>query len=66
MATYKALFLVAVFTAVCGWGLVQLNVGAHHSDPLWALGTAAAFITILLIDVWMFFAVAKDEPFRWE
>jgi hypothetical protein len=66
MATYKALFFVLLFTAASGWGLVQLGVGDHHTDPLWALGTSISFIMILLINVWMFFAIAKDEPFRWE
>jgi hypothetical protein len=66
MATYKALLAVTLFTVACGWGLVQLDVGSHHFDPIWALGTAIVFISILLINVWMFFAIAKDEPFRWE
>jgi hypothetical protein len=66
MATYKALLAVILFTVACGWGLVQLDVGSHHSDPIWALGTAIVFISILLVNVWMFFAIAKDEPFRWE
>jgi len=66
MASFKAFLAVLVFTALCGYGLVQLGVGDHHADPLWALGTSIAFLTILVIDVWLFFAVAKDEPFRWE
>jgi len=66
MASFKAFLAVLVFTAVCGYGLVQLGVGEYHTDPLWALGTSVAFLTILVIDVWLFFAIAKDEPFRWE
>jgi hypothetical protein len=66
MVSFKAFSAVAAFTALCIYGLVLLGVGAHHQDPLWALGTAFAFIAILTIDVWMFFAIAKDEPFRWE
>ena len=66
MASFKAFLAVLVFTALCGYGLVHLGVGEHHTDPLWALGTSIAFLTILVTDVWLFFAVAKDEPFRWE
>jgi hypothetical protein len=66
MVSFKAFSAVAAFTAVCIYGLILLGVGAHHQDPLWALGTALAFITILVVDVWMFFAIAQDEPFRWE
>jgi len=66
MASFKAFLAVLVFTALCGYGLVQLGVGEHHTDPLWALGTSIAFLTVLVIDVWLFFAIAKDQPFRWE
>ena len=66
MVSFKAFSAVAAFTAICIYALVWLGVGAHHQDPLWALGTSVAFIAILVIDVWMFFAIAKDEPFRWE
>ena len=66
MASFKGFLAVLLFTAACGFGLVQLDVGSHHTDPLWALGTASSFIVILLIDVWLFFAIAKDKPFRWE
>jgi hypothetical protein len=65
MGSLKAFLAVAVFTALCGFGLVALDVGAHHTDPLWALGTSVALITILIVDVWLFFAIAKDEPLRW-
>ena len=66
MASFKAFLAVLVFTALCGLGLVQMGVGQHHTDAVWALGTSITFLTILVIDVWLFFAIAKDEPFRWE
>jgi len=66
MTSFKAFLAVLVFTALCGYGLVGLGVGGHHTDPVWALGTSVAFLTILIVDVWLFFAIAKDEPFRWE
>lgn len=66
MVSFKAFLAVLAFTALCGFGLVQLGVGQHHTDPVWALGTSITFLTILVIDVWLFFAIAKDAPFRWE
>lgn len=66
MVSFKAFTAVFAFTAICVYGLVLLGVGEHHQNPIWALGTATALITILIVDVWMFFAIAKDEPFRWE
>lgn len=66
MSTFKGLLAITIFTALVVWGALQLNVGAHHTDPLWALGTSVGFLVMLIIDVWLFFAVAKDDPFRWE
>lgn len=66
MSTFKGLLAITIFTAIVVWGALQLNVGAHHTDPLWALGTAIGFLVMLITDVWLFFAVAGDDPFKWE
>jgi hypothetical protein len=66
MSTFKGLLAITIFTALCVYGALLLDVGAHHRDPLWALGFAVGFIVMLITDVWLFFAVAKDDPFKWE
>ncbi len=66
MRSLKALSAVFAFTAICAYALVLLGVGEHHQNPFWALGTSIAFLSILIVDVWMFFAIAGEEPFRWE
>ncbi|MGB5832131.1 MAG: hypothetical protein WBG92_09100 [Thiohalocapsa sp.] len=66
MVSFKAFSAVLAFTAVCVYGLILLGVGEHHQNPVRALGTSLALLSIMVIDVWMFFAIAKDEPFRWE
>ena len=66
MKTVLALFSIAAFTAVVGFILVTLGVGEHHTDPIWAVGTSIIFLVTLLIDVWMFFAIAGEEAYKWE
>ncbi len=66
MKTQLALLAIALFTAVVGYVLYTLGVGDHHFEPLWALGTSIIFLIVLLIDVWMFFAIAGEEAYRWK
>lgn len=40
MATFKAVIIMALWTALAGYGLVQLGVGEHFRDPLWEIGRA--------------------------
>ena len=66
MKTFAALLSIAVLTSLVGVALVQVGVEAHHTDPLWAVGTSIIFLVTLLIDVWMFFAIAGEEAYQWE
>ncbi len=66
MKTFTALLSIAAFTAIVGFGLVALGVEQHHTNPIWAIGTSIVFLITLLIDVWMFFAIAGEEAYQWE
>ena len=66
MKTKLALLAIAVFTGIVGFVLYALGVGDHHFEPLWALGTSIVFLIVLLIDVWMFFAIAGEEAYQWK
>ena len=66
MKTPLALLAIAVFTGVVGAILYFIGVGDHHLNPLWALGTSIIFLIVLLIDVWMFFAIAGEEAYKWK
>ncbi len=61
-----ALLAIAAFTGVTGFILYTLGIGDHHFNPLWALGTSVVFLVILLIDVWMFFAISGEDAFKWD
>ncbi len=66
MKTKLALLAIAAFTSVTGFALYSLGVGDHHTNLLWAAGTSVTFLVILLIDVWMFFAIAGEEAYEWK
>jgi hypothetical protein len=66
MKTPFALLSITIFTGIVGFILYSMGVGDYHSDPLWALGTSVVFLTVLLIDVWMFFAIAGEEAYQWK
>lgn len=66
MKTKLALLSIAVFTSIVGVVLYQLGVGELHDNIWWALGTSVAFLVTLLIDVWMFFAIAGEDAYAWE
>jgi hypothetical protein len=66
MSSFKGFLAIVILTSIVAWAAGQLNVGAHHTDPVWALGTAIGFLILLVSDVALFFAVAGDDPFKWE
>jgi len=66
MSSFKGFLAIVIWTAIVAFGAIELNIGAHHSDPLWALGTAVAFLIWITTAVALFFGVAQDAPFKWE
>ncbi len=63
----QALLAIVGFTGVMGFILHSfVGIGEHHANPIWALGTAVLFLIILLIDVWMFFAISGEDAFKWD
>ena len=66
MSSFKGFLAIVILTSIVLGGAIQLNVGAHHTDLVWALGTAIGFLVLLVSNVALFFAVAGDDPFKWE
>ena len=66
MSSFKGFLAILVWTVIVVFIAELLDIGAHHDNIFWALGTSIAFIIWLVSSVAMFFAVAKDDPFKWE
>lgn len=65
MKTKLALLVIAAFTYCAYILLDMIGIGQHHTDIIWAAASSIAFLTILLLDVWMFFAIAGEEAYKW-
>ena len=65
MAAFKAYMTMAIWTLCTVGAMVWAGFGPHHTEPLWALTAAVLLLAILVINVWIFFAVAKEEPWKW-
>ncbi|MFT5521981.1 MAG: hypothetical protein ACI9IA_002587 [Enterobacterales bacterium] len=66
MSSFKGFLAIVIWTVLVAFGATELGIDAHHSDPVWALGTAIAFLIWITTAVALFFGVAKDDPFKWE
>ena len=60
-----ALLVIFIFTYLVYFFLDFLGVNEHHSDIIWAGLTSIALLTTLLIDVFLFFAIAKEDAYKW-
>ena len=65
MASMKALVVMALWTIAVVGGMYVLGFGDHHREPVWAIGGAVLLLIVLIVNVWMFFVIAKEEPWKW-
>jgi hypothetical protein len=65
MKTKLALLVIAIFTYCAYYILNLIGIGEHHTDIVWAAASSIVFLTILLVDVWVFFAIAGEEAYKW-
>ncbi len=65
MASLKAWAVMGVFSLICAWIITQVGFVENHSDPLWALGGAVVLLVALVVNVLIYFWVARDEPWKW-
>ena len=66
MRTLQALGVMALWTIAIFAIINFVNFDEHFREPLWALGAAVLFIIMLIGNFWIFFAIAKEEPWEWD
>ena len=66
MRTFQALVVMAIWTAAFVAVLTFAGFSDNYREPLWSLGGAALLIIMLIGNFWIFFAIAKEEPWDWE
>lgn len=65
MASLKALVPMLLWTAVAVFIMNALGLNENFREPLAAIGGAIALLLILIVNVWLYFVIAKDEPWKW-
>lgn len=65
MASFKAVIVMLIFSAAVFFGMNEVGLTEHHSNPVWALGGAVALLVALVINVWFYLKIAGEEPFKW-
>jgi len=55
-----ALWTISIFAVINFFGLNEL-----YRSP-WAIVTALLFVIMLVGNFWIFFAIAKEEPWEWD
>lgn len=66
MASFKAIIVMLIWTAITFYGLY--TVGAHElavHNLVWALGTGVALLVIHMVNMALYFKIAGERPFEW-
>ncbi len=66
MRTLQALAVMALWTIVIFTIINFVGFNEHYREPLWALGAAVLFVIMLIGNFWIFFTIAKEEPWEWD
>jgi hypothetical protein len=65
MASFKAIVVMVIWTAIAGYGL--FTIGAHEDfrNPMWAVSIGIALLVIHMINMALYFKIAGERPFEW-
>ncbi len=61
----KALIVMALWTIVLVGIMNFIGFNEHYREPIWTIGGAIFLLVILVGNVWIFFAIAKETPWKW-
>ena len=65
MASFKALVVMVIWTAIAFYGLVAIGAHEHYRNPLWAVGIGIALLVVHMINMSLYFKIAGERPFEW-
>ena len=66
MKEYIAGVVMIIFTSLSFWGMNSFGFANNQHDILWTLGAAFALLAILLINVYIYFAICQESPWVWQ
>lgn len=65
MSSLKAIALMVVVTGLVVLGINAVGLDENFRNPLYALITALILLVTLVVNVWIYLAVAGEAPFKW-
>ena len=66
MRTLQALAVMAIWTVAIIVIINFVGFNNHFREPLWTLGAGVLLVITLVGNFWIFFAIAKEEPWEWD
>ena len=66
MREYIAAVVMIIFTSACFWAMNLFGFANNQHDILWTIGAALALLIILLINVYIYFAICQETPWVWQ
>ena len=65
MASFRAIIVMVMWTAISGYGLFIIGAHEHFRNPIWAISIGIALLAIHLINMALYFKIAGERPFEW-
>ena len=61
MASFKAIIVMVIWTAIAGFGLFAIGAHEHFRNPIWATGIATSLLGIHMVNMASHFKVAVER-----
>ncbi len=65
MKSFIAVIMMAIWSVAIVFIMDMVGFQNHLHDLWWSLGAAVTLLIGLVGNVWIFFLIAKEEPFKW-
>ena len=65
MASMKAIIVMIIWTIIAAWIVNTIGLVDHSRSLAGAIGGGIALLIILMVNVWLYFLIARDEPWKW-
>lgn len=65
MSSFKAIFVMAIWTTTIAYGLFRLGAQEMFTDPLWALCIALVLLFTHMGNMFLYFKIAGEKPYQW-
>lgn len=65
MKSIKAFIIIALWTALIGYGLYSVEAHQHYRQIEWALGLSVILLLTHMSNMILYFKLTDKEPYQW-